>query len=68
MLTSPIPEDQNRNSKLMSNRKNLSFLLVAAALAFTSCNRGYGCPTNLSEGLSLTDMTELVSVIFAGLL
>ncbi|MDX1407147.1 MAG: hypothetical protein R3330_03410 [Saprospiraceae bacterium] len=30
----------------------LAFFLGAAALSMTSCNKGYGCPTDFSLGCS----------------
>ncbi len=38
-------------------------IVVAALMAFTSCNRGYGCPTNFSTDV-LEVLKSIVSVFF----
>ena len=40
----------------MKMKRLLSSLLILATLAVSGCNRGYGCPTNLS-------VEELVGVV-----
>ena len=40
------------------------FALLFLAASFSSCNRGYGCPTNFSVNDSLTEVvTTFVSVL-----
>lgn len=39
-------------------RKSLAIALFAAAfIGFTSCHRGYGCPTNLKTGAAAISTT-----------
>ena len=33
---------------VFSKRRPVLFLAALASVAFSSCNRGYGCPTNFS--------------------
>ncbi len=41
------------------------FVLFAFTLLFSSCNRGYGCPTDFSSADSLLSIAQnLLSVIF----
>ncbi|NJB84698.1 hypothetical protein GGR26_000443 [Lewinella marina] len=42
---------------MKSLRRSLTFLSAASVLLLSSCNRGFGCPTNLS-------LDELVSGVW----
>ena len=50
----------------MLKRNFYPFLFLVAAMALSSCNRGYGCPTNLSESLPLDQVGQLLSSLLAG--
>lgn len=46
------------------HRRPVLFLAAFASVAFSSCNRGYGCPTNFSIGETVESLvTTLVSLV-----
>ena len=51
--------------KLMIKRKFFPVLLFLAAMALSSCNRGYGCPTNLSEALPWDQVNNFLTGFLA---
>ncbi len=51
--------------KSMKKRNFFPVLLFLAALALSSCNRGYGCPTNLSEALPWDQVSNLLTGFLA---
>lgn len=47
--------------KAFIKRFSPAFLFVAATVFFSSCNRGYGCPSNFSLGDYLIDTLKVVA-------
>ena len=50
--------------KISRQRINKTALFALAAMALSSCNRGYGCPTDFDAGTFIETMQSFLSVLF----
>lgn len=61
-----IPRIKNYTSmKISRQRITQATLFVAASIFLSSCNRGYGCPTDFSiDEVAVNLLQNVVSVLF----
>jgi hypothetical protein len=50
--------------KRILNQLLKAMVFLAVITAFSSCNRGVGCPNNFSINVSVVDVAETVSTVF----
>lgn len=49
---------------MKKNNRLQTLLFILAVFAFSSCNRGYGCPTNFSIDEISTLAVQVISSLF----